>query len=124
MSLTSREELLRPSGFAVSDETVDGWGTVRLRELTAGQLVFLTSINGADQQEAGRLYSKVIAMSLVDPNDDLLFDHRSEEDIELLQDSKPWSALERLANRIIEFNGFANDQVEARAKNSKAGRKK
>ena len=120
---TLRDQLLAPRQFKTAEFDLDGWGVVRIRELTAGQLVFLTSLNGDDQQTAGRIYSKLGAMSLVDESGSLVFDCDDDADIDALQ-TKPWSALEELANTVIAFNGFGSGQVEARAKNSRTRRKK
>lgn len=115
MSLT-REQLLQTNNFKTKDMTLAGWGEIRLRELTAKQLSFLAKLDKADQEEAGKVYSRLAAMSLIDGDNQLLFDADNQEDIEALQ-NKPWSSLEALAAEVIAFNGFGEKDVEGRSKN-------
>lgn len=116
MTIATREELLRTSRFKTKDCDLEGWGAVRIRELTAKQLSFLAKLDKADQEEAGRVYSRLAAMSLVDGDNGLLFDPDNAADIEALQ-GKPWSSLETMAAEVIAFNGFGEKDVEGRSKN-------
>ncbi len=116
MSLMTRDQLLRTTSFKTKDLTLDGWGDIRIRELTARQLMVLNRLDKSDQEEAGRLYSRLAAMSLIDGENELLFDADNDIDIDLLQ-NKPWSCLEALSAAVISYNGFGEKDVEGKAKN-------
>ena len=96
---------------------VRSWGTVRIRSLSAEerlQLAELGSSDGLTAMELFDFYARLIALSLVDAENRLLFDADSEPDRAIIK-RKNWSRLEEVGRRILRFNAMsAGDEGEGK----------
>ena len=116
MSL-SREALERIDDADYDQWEVPAWGTVRIRSLSANerlQLAELGSSDGLTAMELFDFYARLIALSLVDAENRLLFDADSEPDRAIIK-RKNWSRLEEVGRRILRFNAMsAGDEGEGK----------
>lgn len=118
MSVLGREAILAASDWAYDEFEVPKWGgMLRIRALSAGERLQLSkeATNGElEGEQAFRFFTRVIALSVVDAQNRLVFDAQADHEALL---SKDWDTLTFVANRIMQFNGMGADAAEELAKN-------
>lgn len=113
------------------DVPVDEWKMkVRLRSLSSAQKEHweentrkrtkgITDIKKAESLDLIGVKAYLLALCIVDENNDQMFDEKSEEDLDLLQ-SKSASVISLLFDEACELNRIGTDQVKAVEKNSES----
>lgn len=117
MGLANKESILNCIDWDYDEFDVPGWGTVRIRALSAKErLDFATQYGSAEQDaEAGFLFlSQVVMTSIVDENGKQVFDAGTDP---LLLLGKNWNRIKLVADRILEFNGMSEGMMEELEKN-------
>lgn len=117
----SKDAILKAMDLEYRDVAVPEWGgTVRMREMSAGQREHLTVLLNAraeavkDGGSPSSANAIALGLSIVDANGERLF---SEAEIDKLGEKNP-QVLERLATVVMEINRLGPAAKEAEVKNS------
>jgi hypothetical protein len=125
MGLLTREQILKSKDRSYKDVKCPEWGgSVRVQSLSGAERdQFEESILGQKQKDGSRevvtknLRAKLVAMSAVDKDGNLLF---SPDDV-LVLGEKNAAPLDRLFSAAQKLSGISKDDVEDMVKNSGTG---
>ena len=109
MSLATREAILAARDWRHEDIEVPGWGTVRIRELSAAEYTeFAREFAGVTtgDVEALKLFGRLVVAAVVDEQGEQLF---TAADLEVVQ-CKSLRTLQYVAEQILRFNGIGGDE--------------
>jgi hypothetical protein len=119
MTLVGKQDILAAIDWDFDEFEVPKWGTVRIRALTAGERLELVKQFGGGNltnEDAFAFFTRLIAMSLVDAAGSQLFDAANADDVAALQ-TRNWSRLQFVADRIMAFNGMGGEAAKELEKN-------
>uniref|UniRef100_A0A6M3L8P0 Tail assembly chaperone n=1 Tax=viral metagenome TaxID=1070528 RepID=A0A6M3L8P0_9ZZZZ len=117
MAIATRDTILGAYDNETRDIDGKGWGTLRIRTMSAAERLMLTKKYQTEtltNDQAAAFYCELIAMCLVGEDGRRLFDTNG--DIEVLQ-TRDWKLIELVVGEILAFNGLAENSVEEMAKN-------
>jgi len=117
MALARKSDILAAMDWDFDEFEVDKWGTVRIRALSAGERLDIVRQFGEGKltnENAFAFFARLIALSMVDEEGNLLFD--PDKDIDAIQ-SRNWNRLQFVADRIMIFNGMTSDAPKELSKN-------
>lgn len=117
MGLANKESILAAIDWDYDEFDVAGWGTIRIRALSAKErLEFAADFAETEQEprDGFRFLAQVIMASIVDENGGRVFEPGTDPELLL---AKNWNRLKEVADRILAFNGMADTTVEGIEKN-------
>jgi hypothetical protein len=117
MGLANKESILNSIDWDYDEFDVPGWGTVRIRALSAKERLEFSQLaeEANHTQENGFVFlAKVVMASIVDENGSSVFDKNADPQ-QLL--GKNWNRIKTVADRILKFNGMDGEAIEDLEKN-------
>ena len=105
MSAVDKEALFAPR-LPEDDVEIPGVGTVRVRGLSRGEVFEINKLRRKDDDTGEDIERRTIAVGMVDPEMTLA-------DVQRWQAASPAGELERVARRIQELSGMADDAAKA-----------
>lgn len=114
MKKNIRDQLLNALAVKTEEVPVDGFGLVRLRQITAGEAETLRSLKAGHEEEARKEFAyRLLVRSVFDAQDQAIF---SDDDIDLLRNSSD-AGLQQLTVAVLKLNGYLKDEASGSLKN-------
>lgn len=105
---TIRDQLLAALCVKTQSIAVEGFGSVSIRQITAGEAEVLRSFKAGSEEDARKEFGyRLLARSVFDTEGKLIF---SDDDIALLRQSSD-AGLQQLIVAVLKLNGYLKDDT-------------
>ena len=102
-----RDQLLAALSIKTESVTIEGFGSVSIRQITAGEAEVLRNFKAGSEEDARKEFGyRLLARSVFDTEGQLIF---SDDDIALLRQSSD-AGLQQLIVAVLKLNGYLKDE--------------
>lgn len=104
---TTRDQLLAALSVKIETISIDGFGSVSLRQITAGEAEILRNFKVGNEEDARKEFGyRLLARSVLDSDGQPIF---NDDDIALLRQSSD-AGLQKLTVAVLKLNGYMKDE--------------